>query len=50
LVTLPKNSGLGTEFSYYSTLRRWLYAKCRPGLKRISYEWIYIWPWGWLQM
>jgi len=28
-----------TGFSNYSTLRRWVYAKCRPGLKKQNHVW-----------
>jgi len=34
--TLPKKLlALSTGFSCYSTLRRWVYAKCRSGLKAV---------------
>jgi len=38
LITLPKNCWpeRSTGFSCYSTLRRWVYAKCRSGLKMQS--------------
>jgi len=40
-MTLIKNCWPRALFSCYSTLRRWVYAKCRPGLKSFNKHYSY---------